>query len=95
MLYGSAHYDNALQTGLVLGFSVKNMITPRSVINMNSFIGKYYRFSFDVMQFIDRSQKFGLSANAYSDNTLLPLLELRGSFQQRHEQEFNIRTITE
>ncbi len=95
MLYGSGHYDNALQTGLILGFSVKNMITPRSVINMNSFIGKYYRFSFDVMQFIDRNQKFGLSANAYSDNTLLPLLELRGSYQQRHEQEFNIRTITE
>ena len=77
MLYGSVHYDNALQSGLIFEVSVKNLLTQRSVINFASWIGQYFRFDLNWLQFIDRNQKFGLSANLYSDNTLLPLLELR------------------
>jgi NTE family protein len=78
MLYGSVHYDNSLKSGLILGMSVKNLLTQRSDINLNSFIGEYFRFEANSIQFIDRNQKFGLSANFYADNTLLPMLELRG-----------------
>jgi len=36
MLYGSVHYDNYLRAGVILGMSVKNLLTQRSVINVNS-----------------------------------------------------------
>ena len=78
MLYGSVHYDNSLLSGLIFEISVKNLLTQRSVINFGSRIGQYYRFELNYLQFIDRNQKFGLSANLYSDNTLIPLLDLRG-----------------
>jgi NTE family protein len=78
MFYGSAHYDNSLLFGLILEMSVKNLLTQSSVINFNSYIGRFYRFEINYLQFIDRSQKFGLSANLYADNTPLPMLELRG-----------------
>jgi len=78
MFYGSVHYDNSLLLGLILELSVKNLLTQRSVINLNSFIGQFYRFEINYLQFIDRKQKFGLSTNFYADNTLIPMLELRG-----------------
>jgi NTE family protein len=78
MLYGSVHYDNILQSGLIFEMSLKNFLTQRSVINLNSRIGQYYRFDLSYLQFIERNQIFGLSANLSSDNVLLPLLELRG-----------------
>jgi NTE family protein len=78
MLYGSVYYDNALQSGLLLKMSVKNLLTRGSVINLKSFIGPYYRVALNAIQFLDRNQEFGLSANFYSDNTLIPMLELRG-----------------
>ena len=78
MFYGSVHYDNSLQSGLLIGTSVKNLLTQRSVINLNSFIGQYFRFDLSNLQFIDKNQIFGLSANFHSDNTLLPMLKLRG-----------------
>ena len=77
MLYGSVHYDNALQSSLIFEVSIKNLLTQRSVINLASRIGQYFRFDLNWLQFIDRNQEFGISANFYSDNTLLPLLELR------------------
>ena len=58
--------------------SVKNLLTQRSVINFGSRIGQYYKFELNYLQFIDRNQIFGFSPNLYSDNTLIPLLELRG-----------------
>ena len=77
MLYGSVHYDNALQSGLIFEISMKNLLTQRSVINLGSRIGQYFRVDLNCLQFIDKNQVFGMSANFYSDNTLLPLLELR------------------
>jgi NTE family protein len=61
-----------------LELSVKNLLTQKSVINLNSFVGQNYRFEFNYLQFIDKNQKFGLSGNFYSDNTLIPMLELNG-----------------
>ena len=78
MLYGSVHYDNSLLSGIILEMSVKNLLTQKSVINLNTYISKYYRFDLNYLQFVDRNQRFGLSANFYSDNTLFPMLELRG-----------------
>jgi hypothetical protein len=56
---------------------MKNLLTQRSVINLGSRIGQYFRVDLNCLQFIDKNQVFGMSANFYSDNTLLPLLELR------------------
>ncbi len=78
MFYGSVHYDNSLLSGLIIEISLKNLLTQRSVIYLNSFIGQFYRVEIDYLQFIDRNQKFGLSANLNADNTLIPMLELRG-----------------
>ena len=78
MLYGSVHYDNTLLSGLIFEMSVKNLLTQRSVINFGSRIGQYYKFELNYLQFIDRNQIFGLSANLNSDNTLIPLLDTRG-----------------
>jgi NTE family protein len=78
MLYGSGYYDNSLQAGLILGVSVKDFFTRRSVININSLISQFYRLDINVIQFIDKNQIFGVSANLYTDNTLFPMLELRG-----------------
>ena len=78
MLYGSVHYDNSLLAGLIFEISVKNFLLQRSVINIGSRIGQYYRFDLNCLQFIDRNQKFGMSANFSSDNTLIPLLEIKG-----------------
>jgi len=77
MLYGSLHYDPALSSGVVLNLSVRDLLTPSSVINADAYIGQYYRFRISAMQFIDRSQKFGMEASFYADNTRLPLVRLR------------------
>jgi NTE family protein len=78
MIYGSVHYDNSLYSGLILEGSFKNLLTQRSIVNFRSRIGQYYKFDLSYTQFIDRNQIFGLTANIFSDNTMLPLLYLRG-----------------
>ena len=78
MLYGSVHYDNSLSSGLLFEISVKNLLTQRSVLNVGSRIGQYYRFNANYLQFIDRNQIYGISANIYSDNNPIPLLDLKG-----------------
>jgi NTE family protein len=77
MLYGSLHYDPALGSGLVVNISARDLLTPRSVINFDSFLGQYYRIRLGAMQFIDRSQKTGMEASFFADNTRLPLVRLR------------------
>jgi len=78
ILYGSVHYDNSLLSSLIFEMSLKNLLTQRSDINLSSMVGQYYKVDLSYLQFIDRNQIFGLSANFFSDNTLIPLLELRG-----------------
>ena len=77
ILYGSLHYDPALSSGVVLNLSVRDLLTPSSVINADAYIGQYYRFRISAIQFIDRSQKFGMEASFFTDNTRLPLVRLR------------------
>lgn len=78
MLYGALHYDLALGTGVLLSLSGRNLVTPRSVIDLDSYIGEYYRCRLSVMQFIDRGQKFGFETWFYTDKTHFPLITLRG-----------------
>ena len=75
MLYGSVHYDNSLEAGLILGFTLKNFPVHRTVIDFNSYLGKYYRVRAGILQYLGRNQKFGLALNYLLDNTLLPWLE--------------------
>lgn len=77
MLYGSLHYDEVLGAGVVLNISVRDLITKSSVINAESFIGQYYRVRLSAIQFVNRSQKVGVEASLYTDNTRLPLVRLR------------------
>lgn len=88
MLYGSLHYDPALSSGVVLNLSVRDLVTPSSVINADSYIGQYYRFRISTIQFIDRSQKFGMEASFYADNTRLPLVRLRNETGPMLSQNF-------
>jgi NTE family protein len=76
MLYGSLHYDNTLGAGVLVSISARDLITTRSVINAESFIGQYFRYRLSMMQYIDHSQKFGVEASYFIDNTRLPLIKL-------------------
>jgi NTE family protein len=78
MIYGAVHYDNSLQSKLIFEISLKNLLTQRSMVNFRSGIGQYFRFDLSYLQFIDKNQLYGLSAGLFSDNTLIPMLELRG-----------------
>ena len=78
MLYGSIHYDNNLMAGILLNMSVKNLLHSRSLIDMDGYIGQYYRFRVNATQFIDRNQSFGLNASFYTDNTMIPVMKLLG-----------------
>ena len=77
ILYGSVHYDNSLRVSIILGGSFKNLLTQRSVININSYIAQYYRLEANAYHFMDRNQKFGISADFYADNTLIPMLVVK------------------
>jgi len=76
MLYGSIHYDDPLSAGIVLRLSVKNLLTSGSVMDLDSYLGQYFRGRATFIQYIDRNQKLGLSLELYADNTLIPLFDL-------------------
>lgn len=78
MLYGSIHYDNNLMAGILLNMSVKNLLIARSMLDIDAFLGQYYRFRINSTQFIDRNQIFGLSASFYTDITMIPVMQLLG-----------------
>ena len=77
MLYGSVHYDNSMLSGVIFEVNLKNELTPRSIINFRSRIGQYYRFDLSYLQFIDRNQIYGLTGDLSSDNSMLPLYNIR------------------
>ncbi len=89
MLYGSLHYDQALSAGAVVSLSVRDLFTKSSVINIDSYIGQYYRFRAGAIQFLDKSQKFGMETYFFSDNTRLPLIQLRNETGPMLSQNFN------
>lgn len=77
MLYGGVFYDNNIRAGIIFRATFKDLISQRSFIDFDSFIGQFYRFKLSVLQYIDRNQKFGLSAVFHTDYTRLPILEIR------------------
>ncbi|MHC1731750.1 MAG: patatin-like phospholipase family protein [Bacteroidales bacterium] len=89
MLYGSLHYDPALSAGAVISLSVRDLLTASSVINIDTYIGQYYRLRISAIQFVDRSQKFGLEASFFADNTRFPLIQLRNETGPMLSQNFN------
>ncbi len=89
MLYGSLHYDPALSAGAVVSLSVRDLLTHRSVINVDSYIGQYYRFRLSAIQFVDRSQKFGVEGSFFADNTRLPLIHLKNETGPMLSQNYN------
>jgi NTE family protein len=82
LLYGSVHYDSFLKAGILLNLSVKNLLTPRSLIDVESYLAQFYRFKVNYTQFIDRNQILGLSTFFSSDNTLFPVLVINDEIGQ-------------
>ena len=82
MLTGSLHYDNYTKAGIILGFSGENLLTQRSKIHIDSYIGDYFRLRFKYLQFIDRNQKYGISADIYAEKNLLPGVYISGNLNE-------------
>ena len=59
--YGSVHYDNALGSGILMAFTGTNLLTQKSVIDLDSYIGQYFRIRTKLLRYIDRNNKLGLS----------------------------------
>jgi len=76
MLYGSVHYDNFLHEGVLLNLSIKNLLFPKSLADIDSRIGEYFRFRFSHTQFIGRNQKLGLTAFFNTSSTPIPVMQL-------------------
>lgn len=87
VIYGSVHYDNAIKSGIILNASLKNLFSHKSTIDIDAFIGQYFRFRLNAMQFIDKNQELGLSITFNADNTIIPALTYReetGRFSNRN-----------
>jgi NTE family protein len=78
IFYGAVHYDNALGSGILMSVTVKNLLTHGSEFSLDSYIGQYYRADGSFIQYLGRNQKYGLSAGFYADNTLIPILKIKG-----------------
>jgi NTE family protein len=78
MLYASVHYDDGMRSGLVLDLSIKNPLIQKSKLEIDAYIGQYYKIRSRYFQFIYPNQKYGLSLEAYAENVLLPMLNIRG-----------------
>ena len=76
ILYGGVCYDSYIRSGVVLRTTFKNLITRRSIIDFDSFIGQFFRFRLSMLQFIDKDQKIGFSTVLFTDKTNLPLLKI-------------------
>jgi NTE family protein len=78
LLYGSVHYDDALNASLLVGLTIRDPLIKSSQIDISSALGKSYRFSFNYIQFIGSNQKYSFSGDICTDNTLIPQMELAG-----------------
>jgi hypothetical protein len=76
-LFGSLYYDNYIRSGITFRATFKDLISTRSLIDFDSFIGQFYRAKLSFLQFLDRNQKLGFSALLYADNTRLPMMDIR------------------
>ncbi|MDP4223992.1 MAG: patatin-like phospholipase family protein [Bacteroidota bacterium] len=76
MLYGGVYYDNYIRAGIVLRTTFKDLISRNSFLDLDFFLGQFYRLKLSLLQFIDMNQKFGISADFYYDYTELPIINL-------------------
>ncbi|HPA87207.1 MAG TPA: patatin-like phospholipase family protein [Bacteroidales bacterium] len=76
MLYGSVHYDNYLREGAIINLSLKNLLSNRSAIDVESYIGQFYRFSLNMTQFVGRNQNTAMTMSSRVSNTELPYLTM-------------------
>jgi NTE family protein len=76
ILYGSVHYDDVLSAAILLRLSARNLLSRGSVIDLDSYIGQYYRARASITQFIDRHQMLGISAEGYTERTLFPFFDI-------------------
>ncbi len=76
MLYGALHYDNTLESGIILRLISKNLLVKGSMINIDSYISEYYRLKASWMQFLNSKQNLGISLAARTDKTMIPYMEV-------------------
>jgi NTE family protein len=76
MLYGSVYYDNYIRSGIVFRMTFKDLMTRKSFIDFDSYIGQFYRARLTFLQYLDRNQKFGFRTVFYADNTRLPMITI-------------------
>lgn len=90
ILYGSVHYDNTLGPGIMLNLSSRNFLGTRNTTDINSYISEFYRIRLKNTLFIDKNQKFGLTASLFADNTMIPVITLRDEMGQTHRRNFSL-----
>jgi NTE family protein len=76
MLYGSIHYDNYLNQGVLLNLKLENLLFSKSISDIDSYIGEFYRFRFNHTQFIGRNQRLGFSAFFNAANNPIPVMSI-------------------
>jgi NTE family protein len=77
MLYGGVHYDNTINAGIIFRMTFKDLLSKDSFIDFDSFIAQFYRVKLTMLQYLDRNEKFGLSADFYTDYTRLPMILIK------------------
>jgi NTE family protein len=77
MLYGGVYYDNYIRSGIVFRMTFKDLLTRKSFIDLDSYVGQFYRGKLTLLQFIDRNQKVGIRTVFYVDNTRVPELLIK------------------
>jgi len=78
LLYGGVYYDNYIRSGLIFRMTFKDLITRKSFIDFDSYVGQFYRVKLTLLQFIDRNQKLGLRPVFYSENSSVSMIKIRG-----------------
>ncbi|MFZ0282555.1 MAG: patatin-like phospholipase family protein, partial [Bacteroidales bacterium] len=90
-LFGAFYYDSYIRSGITFRATFKDLISTRSLIDFDSFIGQFYRAKLSMLQYLDRNQKLGFTMCFYTDNTLLPILDMRGDPGSTFNRTFSTR----
>lgn len=69
MIYGSLHYDNALSSGMLLSVVFRNILQSGLTVNLDTYLGQYYKVNFAAQQYLDRNEKFAIAFNLNTDVT--------------------------
>lgn len=77
MIYSSLHYDNALSSGLVFSAVFRNIFATGMTINIDSYLGEYYRLRLNAEQFVDKNQRFSAAATFSTETTRMLQVSLK------------------